>query len=210
MISLLLLPLLGKTMPAVPASGLALMLLVVSEVTIGLFIGLICNMLISATHTAGMIFSFQSGMSSAVVYDVTQSSQGSLLGNFMGLLTLVLVFSTGLHHLMLRAITESYTVFVPGHFPPLHDFMETAARTAADTFAIAAQLATPLIVIGTVLFLGAGVLARLMPTLQIFFLITAPQLLINVFILMTCFSAIMLWYMEFYREKLMTIFSYVK
>jgi flagellar biosynthetic protein FliR len=128
----------------------------------------------------------------------------------MGLLALVLIFSTGLHHLMLRGITESYLVFIPGHWPPLHDFVETAVRTLADTFVIALQVATPLIVVGTLLFLGAGILSRLMPTMQVFFVIVPPQLLINFFIITTTFSAIMLWYMEFYREKLMTIFSYVK
>lgn len=210
MISLLLVPLLSHSLPALPSSPLALALLVSSEILTGLFLGLICNMLISATHVAGMIFSFQSGISSAVIYDVTQASQGSLIGNLMGLLAVVLVFSTGLHHLMLRGITQSYSVFAPGQWPDMHDFVETAARTVADTFLIALQVTTPLVVIGTLLFLGAGVLARLMPTMQIFFVITPPQLLINIFILTTSFSAIMLWYMEFYREKLMALFSYVK
>jgi flagellar biosynthetic protein FliR len=209
-LSLVLVPLLEHAIPPLPPSPLALGLLVASEIMTGLFIGTVCNILISATHVAGMIFSFQSGMSSAVIYDVTQSSQGSLIGNFLGLLALVLIFSTGLHHLMLRGITDSYTVFPPGHWPPLHDFVETAVRTVSDTFIIAAQVSTPLIVAGTLLFLGAGILSRLMPTMQVFFVIIPPQLLINMFILTTTLSAIMLWYMEFYREKLMVIFNYVK
>ena len=210
MISLILLPLIGKSMPPVPASAISFVLLVASEILIGLFIGSICKILIAVTHVTGMFFSFQSGMSSAVVYDVTQSAQGSLLGNFMGLMALVLIFSTGLHHIMLRAATDSYVVFTPGHWPPLHDLMETIARTVSDVFLISLQLSTPLLVIGTLLFLGAGVLARLMPTIQIFFLITAPQLMVCLFMLSTTISAIMLWYMEFYREKLLTIFTYVK
>jgi flagellar biosynthetic protein FliR len=210
MVSLLLVPLLGSVIPPLPASPLSLALIVASEITTGIFIGAVCNILISATHIAGMIFSFQSGMSSAVIYDVTQSSQGSLIGNLMGLLTITLLFTTGLHHLMLRGITESYAVFIPGHWPPLHDFVETAVRIISDTFIIAVQVSTPLLVIGTLLFLGAGILSRLMPTMQVFFVITPPQLLICIFILTTTFSAIMLWYMEFYREKLMMIFGYVK
>jgi flagellar biosynthetic protein FliR len=210
MLTLLLVPVIGKAIPPVPASAVALMLLVASEILTGLFIGTVCSILISATHTAGMIFSFQSGMSSAVVFDVTQSSQGSLIGNFMGLLALVLIFTTDLHHFILRGITESYSVFAPGKWPPLHDFVETAVRTLSDTFLIAMQVATPLIVVGTLLFLGAGVLSRLMPTMQVFFVIIPPQLLIAFFVLTTTFSSIMLWYMEFYREKLMMIFTYVK
>ena len=143
MLSLLLVPLLGHAIPPLPSSPLALALLVASEILTGLFIGTICSILISATHVAGMIFSFQSGMSSAVVFDVTQSSQGSLIGNFMGLLALVLLFASDMHHLMLHGLTDSYAVFAPGHWPPLHDFVETATRTVADTFLIAAQVSTP-------------------------------------------------------------------
>lgn len=210
MLSLLLTPFLAKTIPAFPSSPLALALLVASEILIGLFIGTVCSILISVTHVAGMIFSFQSGMSSAVVFDVTQSSQGSLIGNLMGILTLVLLFSTGLHHVMLRGLTDSYIVFAPGHWPPLNDFVETVMRTASDTFIIAIQLAAPLLVVGTLLFLGAGILSRLMPTMQVFFVIIPPQLMVTFFVLATTFSGIMLWYMEFYRGKLMSIFSYVK
>ena len=210
MLSLLLVPVVGKVIPPLPSTPLALTVLVASEILTGLFIGTICNILISATHVAGMIFSFQSGMSSAVIFDVTQSSQGSLIGNFMGLLALVLIFAADLHHLMLRGITDSYLVFLPGNWPPIGDFMETAARTVSDTFIIATQISTPLIVVGTLLFLGAGILSRLMPTMQVFFVLIPPQLLISFFVITTTFSGIMLWYMEFYREKLMTIFSYVK
>lgn len=208
-ISLLLTPLLGKTMPALPASPIALVILVVAEVLVGLFIGGICRILISATHVAGTIFSFQSGLSSAVIYDVSQSSQGSAMGNFFGLVTVLLLFATGMHSFMLRGITESYTVFAPGQFPPVADFAEAAIRIASDTFMVAIEISTPVIVVGTLLFLGAGILSRLMPTLQVFFLMTPPQIFINFSVLIAVFSAMMLWYMDFFREKLMLFLGYL-
>jgi flagellar biosynthesis protein FliR len=208
-ISLLLTPVLGKTMPALPTSALSLAILVTAEVIVGLFIGGICRILISATHVAGTIFSYQSGLSSAVLYDVSQSSQGSLMGNFFGLITVVLLFATGMHGFMLRGITESYVVFSPGHFPPIGAFTESAIRIMSDTFIVAVEISTPMIVIGTLLFLGAGVLTRLMPSLQIFFLITSPQILVNFFALIAAFSAMMLWYMEFFRDKLTLFLGYL-
>jgi flagellar biosynthetic protein FliR len=209
-ISFLLTPVLGKLIPALPSSSLALALLVISEILIGIFIGFLCNILISVTHVAGMIFSFQAGVSSAVVYDVSQSSQGSLIGNFLGMMTIVLLFTTNLHLLMLRGITESYSVFIPGQFPPLAHFVEAMTRLLSDSFVMAVQITMPIIVVATLLFLGAGILSRLMPTIQVFFLITSPQLLIGFFIFTTTFSAMMLWYMEFYREKLTWFLGFLK
>ncbi len=209
-VSLVLTPALGKYIPPLPTSQIALALLILSEILVGLFIGTICSILISATNTAGMIIALQAGVSSAVIFDATQSSQGSLIGNFIGLTALVLIFVTDMHHLMLRGVTESYQIFTPGLFPPVNDFMEGVARVTSEAFLMAVQISTPLIVAGTLLFLAGGIISRLMPTVQVFFIITPAQLLIGFFILMTSFTSIMLWFLDYYQDKLTNILGYLK
>lgn len=209
MICLILTPVLGPKMPPLPASSLALMLLIVNEILVGIFIGSVCKMLISVAHVAGTIISLQAGVSSAVVFDASQNTQGSITGNFLGMMTIVMLFATGLHYLMLRGIVESYGVFVPGQFPPLGDFVATITHLASQSFNMAVQISAPLVIAGTLLFLGAGILSRLMPTIQIFFIIVAPQLMLGFFVLITAFSALMLFYMDFYRDRIMSIFGYL-
>jgi flagellar biosynthetic protein FliR len=209
-VSLVLMPALGPAMPPFPQSNLLLFLIIANEILIGVFIATVCKIIIAVTHVAGAIFSVQSGISSAVIFDVNQSSQGTLIGNFFGIITIVLLFATDLHYLMLRGITESYAVFPVGRLPPLGDFAKTIAHTVSDTFAIAAQISAPILIIGTLLFLGAGVISRLMPSIQVFFVLTAPQLLVGFFIFITTFSAIMLAYMEFYKDRIMAIMGYLK
>lgn len=210
MISLILMPLLGAMMPPLPSSAVKLTLMVTNEILIGVFIGTICQILIGVMHIAGSIFSVQAGISSAVVFDSSQNTQGSLVGNFFGIIAIALIFTTDLHYLMLRGVTESYTVFAPGKFPPLNDFAGSVAHTASDIFTMAVQISAPVIITGTLLFLGAGVISRLMPTVQVFFVITAPQLMLGIFILVTTFSAVMLYYMEFYKDRILAIMGYLK
>ena len=50
--------------------------------------------------------------------------------------------------------------------------------------------------------LGAGILSRLMPNFQIFFIMIAPQLLVSFCILMATISGMMLWYMDTFHETL--------
>jgi flagellar biosynthetic protein FliR len=129
-------------------------------------------------------------------------AQGTSLGNFLGVSALVLLFATDLHHLMLRGLAESYTLFLPGKFPNVADFAGHATKTMDGSFHMAMQMAAPHLVVGLIIYLGAGIIARLMPNMQIFFLLMAPQLLISFFILMISFSAIMLWYMEYIKDSL--------
>lgn len=190
-------------LPAVPSTIPALASLIVAEILIGLFLGGLSRMLIGAIHMAGMIIAYQSSLSSAVVQDLTHAqTQGTALGNLLGVSALVLLFATDMHHLMLRGLAESYSLFTAGQFPQVEDFANHATHTMDSSFHMAMQLAAPHLVVGLLLYLGAGIISRLMPNIQIFFIMSAPQLLISFFILMVSGSAIMLLYMDYIKNSL--------
>ncbi len=57
---------------------------------------------------------------------------------------------------MIQGITQSYTVFAPGKLAPLADFVGGIAHTVSDVFTMAVQISAPIIITGTLLFLGGG------------------------------------------------------
>lgn len=202
-ISVVLAPLLAAGMPNIPGSPLGLFILILQEILIGLFFGGVTRILIGAIHTAGMIMAFQSSLASALLFDVTQGSQGSSIGNFVGTVTLALIFATDMHHVMLVALRDSYSLFTPGVMPVIGDFPEYVARLMGDSFAVAVRLSAPLLVVGLILYLGAGVLSRLMPAMHVFFIIIPLQIGLSFFILMATLSGALLWYFTFYEDRLM-------
>ncbi len=202
MFSILLAPVINS-LPPMPSNVMGLFTLLLAEILIGLFLGGLSRMLIAAVHMAGMIIAYQSSLASAVTQDLALSqAQGTSLGNLLGMSALVLLFATDLHHLMLRGLAESYSLFLPGHFPQVEDFANHATQTMNRSFQMAMKISAPHLVIGMMMYLGAGIISRLMPNIQIFFLIMAPQLLISFFILMISGSAMMLWYMEYIKDSL--------
>jgi flagellar biosynthetic protein FliR len=106
------------------------------------------------------------------VQDPIADQQSSTIAGFFTALGLVLVFVTDVHHLMLRAIIDSYGLFVPGAPPPMDDICNFIVRTAADSFALGVQLAAPFLIVNLVYNVGLGLLGRLMPQLPVFFLRT--------------------------------------
>lgn len=190
------------TIPPVPNNIFTLFSILSAEILVGLFLGGLSRMLIGAIHMAGMVISYQSSLSSAVTQDLASHAQGTTLGNLLGVTALVLIFVTNLHHLMLRGLADSYSLFSAGQFPPVEDFANHAVQTMSSSFQMAMQLAAPHLVVGLLIYLGAGIISRLMPNIQIFFMLAAPQLLISFFILMVCSSAIMLWYMDYIKVSL--------
>jgi len=121
-LSALLTPVLAPALPPLPQGVAALVTAVGSEVAIGLFLGSIARILLSALDIAGTVVSLQLGLSSAQIFNPQVAQQGTLPSVFYGMLGVLLIFVTDLHHLLLRAMVDSYSVFTPGTLPPLGDF----------------------------------------------------------------------------------------
>ena len=116
--------------------------------------------------------------------------------------TLVLIFATGLDHTTLKALVGTYALMPPGQLPPMGDFANFDARVVADHFTLALQMSAPFLVYGLVFTGAMGLLARLMPTLQIFFVATPAQLLMGLGLLAMTVSTMMIWFLDSYERLL--------
>lgn len=201
-VTLVVTPIAQPLMPPVPGSPLALTVVIFAEATIGLFMGLISRTLLSAMHTAGIIIATQSGLASAMLFDPTQGSQGSPIGNLLGIAAICALFSLDLHHVILMGVADSYSLFAPGTFPPIEDFANMTTQIIATTFSIAIAFSAPHIVISLLVNLGAGLMSRVMPAMQIFFVIMPVQIAATLFLLMVTVSSGMLMYMNHVEDTL--------
>ncbi len=201
-IAVLMMPVMAPHMPPIPDSPITLGILLLAETIIGAAIGMACRIMVSSMHIAGMLISFQSGLSLATQFDPSQNTQGSLIGNFMSLVAVVVMFSMDLHLVMLRTLSDSYSLFTPGMFPPMEDLTKYYVTLLTDVFDLAFRFSAPSIVVGLLMYMGAGMLARLMPNMQVFFILLPPQIFIAFFLLASVFTAIMLEFAGFYSEHL--------
>ncbi|MGE5504165.1 MAG: flagellar biosynthetic protein FliR [Actinomycetota bacterium] len=202
-IAFLLLPLAGPVLPPLPREPSRLVVLVISEATIGVFLGIIVQVLMSAINVTGTFIGFQVGLTNAFSFDPIAQQQSQLLTGFMSNLAMVLVFASDLHHLMLRALVDSYGLFPPGQPLPLGDFAETLSHTMTQSFRMGIQLAAPLVVFGLVFYSGLGVLSRLVPQMQVFFVAMPIQTLVGLWLLMVALPGIMLVYLRWFADGLL-------
>ena len=201
-ITILITPITQSYMPAVPSSPLSLGVLIGTEITIGVFIGMLSRILLSAMHTAGMLIAFQSGLSAALMFDPNAGTQGSPFGTLLSLAAIMLIFALDLHHVMLSAVADSYSLFPAGQFIPIGDFVMMATQVVSSGFTIAFLFAAPHIVIGMMVYLGSGILARLMPNMQVFFVIMPLQITVSFIILALSISSALLVYMSYFENSL--------
>jgi flagellar biosynthesis protein FliR len=146
-----------------------LVVLMIHEILIGIVLGATARVTLGALQVAGSVIAQQMGLGFVTAVDPTQGQQGLLIGNFLTLLGLTLLFATDSHYLVIAALNESYKVFSPGEMLPTGDVAALATRAFTAAFRIGMQLSAPFLVFGLVFNIGLGVLARLMPQMQVYF-----------------------------------------
>lgn len=195
--SFVLTPFLAQSLPVLPTQGFAMLILLLSEAFIGLFIGTVMRLMMSALDTTGTVISIQAGFANAQVFNPVTATQGSLAGSLFTILGVTLLFVTNMHHYMLAAVVDSYHAFpATGHFMDAQDAYQTIARIVTLAFKIGVQISMPFLVVGLMVQIGLGVLGRLMPQIQIFFLAMPVQIWLSLVVLTMMLSAGLLFWIN--------------
>jgi flagellar biosynthetic protein FliR len=172
-------------------------LMLVEEILIGGMLGVTARLTISALEVAGSVIAQQLGLGFVTAVDPTQGEQGMIIGNFLTLLGITLFFATDMHHLVIAALNDSYTLFEPGDLPTSGDAAALITKTVAGAFRIGIQLSAPFIVFGLLFNIGLGVLARLMPQMQVFFVGLPLSILLGLLFLLLLLGAMMSFFLDY-------------
>src|SRR5437762_738016 len=113
-------------------------------------------------------------------------------------LLLTLLFATDSHHLVIAALNESYRIFAPGELMSSGDVAALATRAFAAAFKIGMQLSAPFLVFGLVFNIGLGVLARLMPQMQVYFVGVPLSILAGFLVFALVITAMMGTFLDYF------------
>src|SRR5580692_8758657 len=91
-----------------------LLVLMLREIVIGIVLGATARVTLSALQVAGSVIAQQMGLGFVTSVDPTQGQQGILIGNFLTMLGVTMLFATDSHHLVIAALSDSYKIFAPG------------------------------------------------------------------------------------------------
>ncbi|MBX3510546.1 MAG: flagellar biosynthetic protein FliR [Hyphomonadaceae bacterium] len=195
-LAIMLAPALAQTVPQPAATALGMAGQVTGEIIIGVLIGGAARILVSALATAGQIAGVEIGIAFAQTADPTMTQSGQLLSVFLGVMGMALIFATGLDHMFLRGVAGSYQVIALGTPPPTGDAAQMALEATAAAFRVGFQIAMPLLAAGLLFRAGMGVLSRLIPQIQVFFVVLPLQILGGLVVLAIGLSAGMLIWLD--------------
>ena len=157
------------TMEPVTISMDQYVFLLLKEVIVGLLIGLIAYIIVSAIQIAGGFIDFQMGFAIANVVDPQTGAQSPLIGQYFYIIALLFLLSVDGHHLMLDGIFFSYELIPIEQFISIHgDFGTFVIRVFNEMFIIAFQMAIPIVGSLFLVDVALGIIARTVPQLNVF------------------------------------------
>ena len=194
--SLVLTPVIGPLLPAQPASVFGLAILVAKEMLTGLFIGCLVQIMVSAVAFAGFMIATSMSMSNAFIFSPTMNTSNTVVGSFMTLLGMTLFFAMDMHHLLLFGLVDSYQTLAPQNPMLPGDMAQEMAEIIGNSLMLGLKMSAPFLVIIIGILFAMGLLARMVPQIQVFILSVPVQMMVGTITLMTVLSAMMMYFMN--------------
>jgi flagellar biosynthetic protein FliR len=166
-VTLVLAPLL-PAMPQVDPASAAGVFIGVQQLVIGLAMGFVIRIALTAAEMAGQLAGLQMGLGFAVFFDPQSSAQTAVVGQFMGLFAMLLFLSMNGHALVITALAESFRV-LPLSVQPANPLgWRVLADWASVIFSAGLLISLPVIAALLVANIAVGIMTRAAPQLNIF------------------------------------------
>ncbi|MGB3212395.1 MAG: flagellar biosynthetic protein FliR [Desulforhopalus sp.] len=169
-ISLALFPVMAGEVPNVSFSPLPFLLLLISELLLGLLLGLVARLIFTAVEFGATVIGFQMGFAAANVFDPQSERQVALISQFQNIFAILIFLAINGHHLFLHTTVLSYELLPPGQIDFSGEAVPFLMELASHMFAIGVQFSAPVLAVLLLSGLILGVLARVFPQLNVFLL----------------------------------------
>jgi flagellar biosynthetic protein FliR len=156
---------------AVPQTGslVSLVEVLFKELLVGVIIGFVFALLIMAAQGGGAIVGYQVGLAIANELDPITQQQASIIGAFWTVMATLIFLALQGHHMVLEALHQSYEIMPPGQIRLEGPAGEMMIRLTGYVFIIGLKIAAPVMVTLFLVDVALGTLAKMMPTMNVFF-----------------------------------------
>ncbi|MEH7122842.1 flagellar biosynthetic protein FliR [Bacillus sp. JJ1773] len=183
-------------------------LLIIKEALVGLLIGFIAYLILSAIQIAGGFIDFQMGFAIANVIDPQTGAQSPLMGQYLYTIGLFFLLTVNGHHLLLDGVFYSYQ-FIPLEQPWIsfgnENMAEYVVKAFNSMFIIAFQMSIPVVGSLFLVDIALGIVARTVPQLNVFVVGLPLKIGVSFIVLLTVMSIMLLVVSQLFEMMLSTM-----
>ncbi len=155
-------------MPSVQPASLAGLWILGQQMLIGIAMGFAARIVFAAIDMAGTFIGFQMGLGFATFYDPIDGAQTPVVGEFIGIIALLLFLALDGHLLYVSTLAQSFHAIPVGPEALSPNSWRNLVELGAKIFSAGLLLALPVLVALMITNIGLGVLTKAAPQLNLF------------------------------------------
>ncbi|ROR30781.1 flagellar biosynthetic protein FliR [Mobilisporobacter senegalensis] len=143
-------------------------ILVLKEFLVGLLLGYFANICTAILNFAGQVIDMEIGLSMVNLFDPVSKSQTSITGNFYMYLVMLMLIITNMHHYILIAFVDTYTIIPVGEGIFRPDMYLIMIQFMVDYFIIGFRIVLPIFASSLLINIILGIMAKIAPQMNMF------------------------------------------
>jgi flagellar biosynthesis protein FliR len=171
LIAIVIFPVVGRLHPAIPDNFYMYMLIVGSELAIGMILGFVASIFFTIFQMAGEYFSMLIGLSISEILDPLTQVEVPIIGQFQTLIAMMVFFAVYGDHSLISATYQSYSVLPVldlSNLKTISLLTRDFAQIIGQVFLLSMKLAFPVIGTLTILMISLALLTKAAPEMNIF------------------------------------------
>lgn len=201
LVTVLLLPILKNAVLTFPGHTYGMARLLISELIIGMTLGLMVQFFFEGVRMMGQLVGFQTGFAITNVIDPQNGVQVSIISNTAYLVALTVFLVLNGHHIILSAMRESFNVIPMGALGLDQALFHRFTGACGEMFALALKMGAPAIVALLFTKVIFGLITKLIPQMNIMIVAFPAQIIIGLFFFGISLN-VLLVFMERFLEGL--------
>ncbi len=153
------------------------------EVLTGLIMGYMLNFVFWGLSFAGFLLSREIGLMMANMFDPNSEAQDNILGTLFVYMGIIIFFIIGGPQYVISSLSFSFRVIPLGALSFNESVFRLLIRLSASVFVLGLKIASPLIVAFFLVHVASGIIARVSPTFQVFFVLLPLKLGLGIFLM---------------------------
>ena len=139
----------------------------VTEVMLGITLGLLTRMLYGAVQLAGRLMGIQMGFGMVNVMDPITGVQVSIISHFQEIILTLVFLSINAHHYFIEALAATFQIIPPLGISLPGTLQEIVITAGAHMFYLSVKIAAPVMITITLTYLAMGVISKTVPQMNI-------------------------------------------
>ncbi len=158
-------------------------MLVITEMTIGVALGIATSLVFEAAQMAGQILSIQMGYSLVNILDPQTQVDTTVVSLFHQTIAMLIFLQMDVHHWLIKAVANSYSYLPPGTGTLSRVFTGEILRIGGSVFEVGLQIAAPVLAATLVADIVIGLLGKASPQMPLLLLGPAIKSILGIGIL---------------------------